>query len=207
MSFFTGTPGSYEKVSRFRPGAQESLAQQSVNAGLQRGAGGAFGTSADYYRDVLSNDSEDFNAFARPELRRFREETIPGLSEQFAGFGGSGSLDSSGFRNAAVNAGTDLSERLGAIRAQLRQQAAQGLMGIGQQGLGQFDENIYRERTPGFLETAAPAIGAGLGMFGGPALGALGNQIGDWISQRAKRPSATDEYDMGRAAQTMGRRI
>ena len=185
MSFFTGTPGSFEQRSRLRPN-QEGLQQQLSRSAMNRGAGGAFGDAADYYRGLLSNDSEDFNAFANPELRRFREQTIPGLSEQFAGFG-SGGLDSSGFRNAAVNAGTDLSERLGAIRAQLRQQAAQGLAGIGQQALGQFDENIYRERTPGFLETAAPAIGAGLGMFGGPALGALGNQFGNWISQRAKQ--------------------
>ena len=206
MSFLTGTPGQYEKVSKLRPGAQENLAQQSVNAGLQRGAGGAFGEAADYYRNNLSDNPADFNAFAAPEMRRYNEQIIPGLAEQFAGFGGSGSLDSSGFRNAAVSAGTDLSERLGAIRANLRQQSAQGLQGIGQQGLQQFDENIYRERTPGLVDFAGPALGAATAIFGGGALNTAGNAFGDWISQRAKRPSPTDEGDMNRAVSTMGRR-
>ena len=104
---------------------QIPLYDQSVNAALNRGAGGAFGDTADYYRNLLSDNSEDYNAFARPEMRNFNENIIPGLSEQFAGMG-SGGLSSSGFRNAAINAGTDLSERLGAIRANLRMQGAQG---------------------------------------------------------------------------------
>ena len=52
----------------------------------------SFGTAADYYRDLLGNDSADFNAFASPELRRFREQIVPDLSEQFAGMGSGLSL-------------------------------------------------------------------------------------------------------------------
>jgi hypothetical protein len=182
MSFFTGTPGSFEKVSNLRPG-QEGLYNQLLRSGMQKGAGGAFGDTADYYRSLLSNNNELFNDISQPELRRFREETIPGLSEQFAGMG-SGGLSSSGFRNSAVTAGTDLSERLGAIRAQLRQQniqnqlsAAHGLSSLGQIGLGQFDENVYRERTPGFLEGLAPLAGAAAGAFGGGALSQFGQNL------------------------------
>jgi len=98
-------------------------------------------------------------------MRQFNEQTIPGLAEQFAGMG-SGGLSSSGFRNAAVNAGTDLSERLGALRAQLRQQGAQGLMGIGQQGLGQFNENIYQQGQPGLFDTLGQGLGSSLGGLG-----------------------------------------
>lgn len=128
---------------------QKPIFDQMTGAAQQRGAGGAFGQSADYYRDLLGNDSADFNAFAAPEMRQFNEETIPGLSEQFAGFG-SGGLNSSGFRNAAVNAGTSLQERLAAIRAGLRQQGAQGLNSIGQQALGtQFTGNMYRPPAEG----------------------------------------------------------
>jgi hypothetical protein len=188
MSFFTGQPGKFEKVSTLRKGGQEGLfnqLQQSLAAG-QRG-GGAFNEAADYYRNLLGNNTEDFNAFAQPELRRFREQTIPGLAEQFAGFG-SGGLDSSGFRNAAVGAGTDLSERLGAIRAQLRQQAAQGLTGLGQLGLQQVDENIYRQGQPGAIEWLAPLIGSAAGTIFGPAGSAIGSGLGNiakgWFKQR-----------------------
>jgi len=149
------------------------------------GTGGAFGDSADYYRNLLSDQSQDYNAFAAPQLRQFNEQTIPGLSEQFAGMG-AGGLSSSGFRNAAVNAGTDLSERLGAIRAQLRQQGAQGLMGLAQGGLQQFNENIYRPAQPGFAESFAPAIGGLAGSFLGPVGAAAGNAAGNFLSSSLK---------------------
>lgn len=128
---------------------QRPVFSQLVNAAQNQGAGGAFGQTADYYRNLLSDNPEDFQAFSAPELRRFREQTIPELSEQFAGMG-SGGLSSSGFRNAAVNAGTDLSERLAAIRADLRQRGAQGLFNIGQQALGtQFTGNLARPPAQG----------------------------------------------------------
>jgi len=123
--FFSGSPEKHERVSSLRRD-QEPLFKQLQEALQKKGGSGAFGQSADYYRDLLSNDSQTLNQLSAPELRRFNEEIIPDLSEQFAGMG-SGGLSSSGFRNAAVNAGTDLSERLGALRAQLRNQGAQGL--------------------------------------------------------------------------------
>jgi hypothetical protein len=80
---------------------------------------------------------------------------------------GSGGLSSSSFRNAAVGAGTDLSERLGAIRAGLRQQGAQGLQNIGNMGLGSFNENIHRPATGGLLGGFAQGAGQGLGQAAG----------------------------------------
>src|SRR5580765_1236223 len=135
-NFLMGTPETRENVSTLRP-EQEGLYNQLTQAGQQRGAGGAFGQSADYYRDLLGNDSADFQSFAAPQLRQYNQDIVPGISEQFAGMG-SGGLSSSGFRNAQIQGATDLSERLGALRAGLRQQGAQGLQGIGQQGLGQY---------------------------------------------------------------------
>lgn len=184
MSFFTGTPERFEQRSTLGP-EQQGLYQQMLRAAQQRGAGGSFGEAADYYRDLLSPDSQTANAMFAPEQRRFREQIVPDLAEQFASMG-SGGLSSSGFRNAAVSAGTDLSERLGAIRAQLRQQGAQGLMGIGQQGLQNYNENIYQTAKPGFLSEIAPLVGAIGGSFLGPvgtAAGtALGNKVGNWLT-------------------------
>lgn len=194
-SFFTGTPGKFEKVSKLRKG-QEGLYNQLQQANMGQGAGGSFGAAGDYYRDLLDPNSQTAQQMAAPEMRNFNENIIPGLSEQFAGMG-SGGLSSSGFRNAAVSAGTDLSERLGAIRAQLRQQGAQGLQNLGQQGLQQFDENIYRERTPGFLEQAAPIAGAALGAFGGPIGSAIGGQLGSMAANWMKPKGSTGPYGGG----------
>jgi len=177
MGFWTGEPGRVENVSTLRD-YQEPLHRQSVNAAKRAGAGGAFGTAADYYRNLLSDNPSDFNMYAAPEMRRFNEEIVPGLSEQFAGMG-SGGLSSSGFRNAAVSAGTDLSERLGAIRANLRQAGAQGLQQIGQQGLQSYTTQYQTPGTEGFLSQAAgPVLGAVGTAVGGPVGGAIGSALG-----------------------------
>lgn len=179
--FFTGSPEKHQNVSTLRP-EQEGLYNQLTQAGQQRGAGGAFGQSADYYRDLMGNDSADFNAFADPQIRQYNQDIVPGISEQFAGMG-SGGLSSSGFRNAQIQGATDLSERLGAIRAQLRQQGAQGLQGIGQQGLQQYSQDrMTQPGSEGFLSQLAPAVGSGVGFaMGGPASGLAGLQAGNWF--------------------------
>ena len=167
----------YDQVSRLGP-EQEPLKNQLINSTMKRGAGGAFGQSADYWRNLISDNSADFNSFTRPEMRRYQEQTIPDLAEQFAGMG-SGGMSSSGFRNAAVGAGTDLSERLGAIRAQLRQSAAQSLFGLGQAGLQGFYENTYQQDAPNPLATIAPIAGTVVGgMFGGPPGAMAGAALG-----------------------------
>lgn len=198
MGLFTGRKGKFEQRSTLNQ-QQQPLFDQ-LQASLQgQGAGGAFGQTADYYRDLYSNDSQAFKDFAAPEMRRFNEDIIPGLAEQFAGMG-SGGLSSSGFRNAGVQAGTDLSERLGAMRQQLRQQGIQGMSQLGQFGLSpQFNENIYQKGQPGLIDSAGPGLGAVAGMFGGPALGALGNAAGSWLSNKfgAQKKQDTSQITSG----------
>lgn len=169
--FLFGKDEQNYSQSLLSPG-QQSLQDQYQNSIQNRGAGGAFGQSADYYRDLLGNNSQDFQNFAAPQMRQFNEEIIPGLSEQFAGMG-SGGLSSSGFRNAAVNAGTDLSERLGAIRANLRNSGAQGLAAMGQGALAHHQENIHRPATGGFVGAVAEGAGKALGKAGAAFLGGL----------------------------------
>ncbi len=172
-NFFGGSPEKHEQISTLLP-EQQPLYQQLQRAGMGQGAGGAFGESADYYRNLLSDNSSDYNAFQAPQMRQFNEDIIPGLSEQFAGMG-SGGLSSSGFRNAAVNAGTDLSERLGQIRANLRQQGAQGLQNIGQFGLNNFSQDrMTQQGSPGFLSQVAPAIGNAAAQYTGAKFGGSG---------------------------------
>jgi hypothetical protein len=182
--FFTGTPEKRENVSTLRPD-QEPLATQAINAGLGAGAGGAAGDSADYYRNLLSDNSADADAFAAPALRQYNEEIVPGLSEQFAGMG-AGGLSSSGFRNAQVQGGVDLSERLGQMRANLRQAGAQGLQQAGQQGLQNYSQNMVTEPgSEGFLSKISPAIGTAVGAFAGTT----GKALGNWASSKFGKSS------------------
>ena len=175
-NFLTGTPGKMRQVSTLRP-EQEGLYNQLQQAGQGAGAGGSFGTSADYYRNLLSDDSQDYNDFAAPAMRQYNQDIVPGISEQFAGMG-SGGLSSSGFRNAQVQGATDLSERLGAIRAQLRQSGAQGLQNIGQAGLQNFSQMYQQPGTPGFLDYASSALGNGIAQGVGTG---VGNKVASWF--------------------------
>lgn len=176
--FFTGSPEKRENVSTLRP-EQEGLYGQLISAGKGRGAGGAFGQSADYYRDLMGDESQDFDAMAAPQLRQYNQDIMPGISEQFAGMG-AGGLSSSGFRNAQIQGATDLSERLGAIRSQLRQHGAQGLMGIGQQGLQGYSQNMTTQPgSEGFLSQMMPALGGAATSYASPGLGS-------WIFGKGK---------------------
>lgn len=160
-NFFLGTPGRFDQRSTLGQPQQQGF-QNLVNAGNSAGAGGGFGQSADYYRSLLNNSGGDFQALAAPEVRQFRQETLPGLAEQFAGLG-AGGLNSSGYRNSVLQANTDLGERLASLRAQLRGQGAQGLQGIASQGLGNFYNTTYMPQTQGFLQALAPGLGQALG--------------------------------------------
>lgn len=205
MGWWSGKKGKYKQISTLTED-QQPLQSELVNAGK-----GNFGDAADYYRNLLSNDSADMQAFAAPELRRFKEDTIPDLSNQFAGMGaGDSGLTGSSFRNAAVNAGTDLSERLGSIRANLRQAGAQGLQDIGNQGLKPVVENVYEPGTEGFGTKATSALlDAGLNYATGGTSGmikmgmnAAKNAFGD-----NKVGKNTNPYGGAQASQTGGSMI
>ena len=133
-NFFMGTPGKFSQQSTLGQ-SQQPLYNQLQEAASGGGPGGSFGQAADYYRSLLSDDNSTLQAMINPELRNFRQNIIPQIGEQFAGMG-AGALNSSGYRNATLQAGTDLAERIASMRANLRQQGAQGLTGLGQQGLG-----------------------------------------------------------------------
>lgn len=180
MAFFTGSPAKYENVSTLQP-YQQGLHKQQVSA-----AQGAIPQLQNYYQGLMSDNPADFQAMAAPEMRRFNEQIVPGLAEQFAGMG-SGGLSSSGFRNAAVSAGTDLSERLGSLRAQLRQSGAAGLQNMANQGLQNVGQSQMTEQgSEGLL---APLLGAGISAIGGPVLGALGGAAGNWLSNKFGKSS------------------
>jgi hypothetical protein len=139
--------------------SQRQMQKQLERAIRGPGAGGAFGESADYYRSLMAPNSETEQSLIAPEMRNYNENIIPGLGEQFAGMG-AGNLSSSGFQNASVGAGTDLAERLGAIRANLRQQGASGLANLGRQAMQPNVENVRNLPQPTFGENLAEGVGS-----------------------------------------------
>ncbi len=50
--FFLGSPGKYEQVSKLDQ-SQQPIYSQLTNAAKQKGAGGVYGTAADYYRSLI----------------------------------------------------------------------------------------------------------------------------------------------------------
>ncbi len=184
-SYWSGGPEQHERVPTLLPN-QLPLQEQQVSAAQNEGAGGAFGDSADYWRKVLSDDPSIMEEFSKPEMRKFNEEIIPDIAERYAGMG-SGGLSSSGFRNATVNAGTDLQERLGALRSNLRQNAASNLYNAGQGALGNYSKDVMTQAETqgagsGFAQTVgalAPIVGSFFGPWGtaiGAGVGALANR-------------------------------
>lgn len=158
-----GGGGGQYKQRNLLSKSQRPLKEQAIQAGLNPGAGGAYGEAADYYRSNLSNNPEDFEAMKAPEMRRFNEEIVPNLAHQFQASGaGDSGVSGSNFANAAVNAGTDLSERLASMRSQLRERSAQGLMNVGNVGLTPHTQNTYQQNAPGFADYASQAAGEAL---------------------------------------------
>lgn len=198
MGWWSGSKSKVKQHSLLSD-TQRPLQNQLEASAMKQGAGGVYGDVADYYRGNLSNDPTDFNAMAAPEMRRYNEQIIPDIAEQYAGMG-SGALSSSGFQNAAVNAGADLSERLGAIRANLRQNSAQGLQQIGSQALNPTVENVMHQGQPGFGQTFASGLGSAIGSgitggfgslgkmnpFGGSNVGAKTSPYGNLASSSAQ---------------------
>lgn len=162
--FFMGQPGQFDQRPNLGPN-QQPIQQNLSNAVQKPGAGGAFGDVADYYRNLLSNDPAQLQAQAAPDIRQFNQQTLPGIANQYAGLGAGGALSGSGFRNASIQAGTDLMERIASLRAGLRQEGARGLTGLGTESLGNYYNNTYQPRSPGLIESLAPALGQAAGAY------------------------------------------
>jgi hypothetical protein len=186
MGLFYGKPEKFQQLSTLNKG-QQGLQSQLLASLQGQGAGGAFGDIADYYRSLMDPSSDAARAFEAPMMREYNEDIIPGLAEQFAGMG-SGAMSSSGFQNAAMREGTNLAERLAAMRQGLRQQGAQGLGGLTMQGMQPTVENVHRPATsgflPGLLQAAAPGIGMALGSALGPAGAAVGGAGASWLTKK-----------------------
>jgi hypothetical protein len=168
-SAFTSKKPGLKKIptmSGQQQGVQNQLLQQLQ--GLL-GQGGGFGQAKNYFQGLLGNDQQSRQDYEAPEMRRFKEQTIPGLTSLF---GGLGAGSSSAFQNALGQAGAGLSENLQALRSQHQGNAANQLAGLPSQLLGHGMQSPFaymQTQGGGGLSNILGSFGQGLS----PGLGQL----------------------------------
>jgi len=109
--------------------AMADIIQQDLPTGQELG----FDELKDYTPQLMQDT--EFGPIADLARKQFREETVPGLAEQFAGAGG---LNSSALIGQLGKAGSDLESKLAAMKSQygLERAGTLGSLAQGQQALG-----------------------------------------------------------------------
>lgn len=114
--------------------------------------GQGYGESLSGLREMLDPSSASYQRFSQPYLDEFQQQTVPGLAERFAGYGGqSGALSSSGFGQALSSAGSNLQTQLAGMKASLQQQALRDILDqyTRQSGLGLGTQSFGYLQKPG----------------------------------------------------------
>ena len=149
---------------------QQGLLNQIIG-GLS-GEGKGVGLGLDYLNDLMQG-GEAFERASAPMMRQFQEQTLPQLSERFAG---SDAMQSSAFGQSLGSAGAGLQENLAALRGQQQQMGLQGLLQMLNPALTkQFDLEVEKGGSSGLGSILGTAAGA---YFGGPAGASIGGQLG-----------------------------
>lgn len=159
-----GSPAQTKQLPTLSKQQQGLLNQLMQMLGGQGGLGQGQQGAIDYQRQLMDPSSQAVNQFTQPYMDQFNQKTIPGLAEQFAGYGGGmgGGLSSSGFGQALGAAGGNLQAQLAALKAGLGQQAAGSLMdqysNLSGRALGtsQFGY-MHQQGNQGFLPQALSA--------------------------------------------------
>jgi hypothetical protein len=181
MSFFRGRKERFQQVPTMTGGQQDFLSQMLGNLGMGGLGGQGYEQSIQKLLQIISGEPSAFKAFEAPMKRQFEQETVPGLLERFSG---AGAGQSSGMQQTLASAGESLSEKLGAQRGELQQNAIQQLlssfMDQAQMGLGAKPfETVFRPAEKSGFEKLLGGLGGfggGVGeMFGRGAGGTLWN--------------------------------
>lgn len=192
LDFLFGSGDKLQKVQTMSREQQGALSNLFSQLGLMGQEGGNYNQSQNYLSELLGGGQESYDKFAAPYMRQFNEQTIPGISERFAGANAQGGgLSSSGFGQSLGAAGAGLQDQLAHLREGLRSNAATSsqdqyrqLLGL---GLGTQANGFQSIKgRPGLFQQLLGASGgvtsgglSGLGgdIYGG-AKGALGRLFG-----------------------------
>jgi hypothetical protein len=160
-----GGKSKKEKMKKYptmNPQQEQLFSQLMEMLGPQGQLGQGYGGALSNLQEMLDPSEESFSRFSQPYMDQFEQQTIPGIAERFAKFGGGmgGGLSSSGFGQSLSSAGAGLQNQLAALKAQLQQQAGKDIMGQYQQMAGKGlnkDTFAYgrRQAEPGFAGSYA----------------------------------------------------
>ena len=162
-SFLFGGKDKTTQHQMYTPEQQALLSQ--IMGGLG-GEGGALGGGMDFIQQLLGGQTAE--TATAPMMRQFDEQTVPQLSERFAG---SDALNSSAFGQSLGSAGAGLQENLFNARNQQQMQGLQGLMAMLNPALGKQFETTVQQGGGGML---GGLIGTGIGGY----LGGIGQGKG-----------------------------
>ena len=136
------------------------------------------------------NEQEFQKGVAEPQLKKFKEETLPALLEglNLKGYSPAGSA----FRRGTLKAGTDLQSKLAELMYNAQQQQKQNRIAgvqnqIGQQAFQNIatpqEESIWKTILPSLLQGGATIAG---GAIGGPSGAVVGNTLASGALKGAK---------------------
>ena len=178
MEMIFGHGDQNVQQSTLTGGQQGFLNNLLSQLGQMSGQGGGMQEAMQTLMGFLDPNSEQYKNFEAPYMQQFNQQTIPGLAEKFAGFGGGmgGGLSSSGFGQALGAAGSNLQTQLAQMKSQMQRQAVGDLFGqynqMGSQGLGtRAFENQYQPGSTGLLGSAITGLTGGVGLGAGPQIG------------------------------------
>lgn len=158
---FTSTPDKVRKIGTQTPEQQQALSQLFQMLGGGGGLGQGAGQGSQFLSDLLNPQSQAYASMEKPYMQQFEQQTVPGLAERFAGFGGlGGGLQSSGFGQALSSAGGNLQAQLAAMRTGTQTQAANSLLQkyLGGLGLGLGAQAFQPAYQPGNTGLFGPAL-------------------------------------------------
>jgi hypothetical protein len=123
--------GTGDKMQSTMAPWQQQMAQQ-YSQGIEKNK--TYQGGNDFLQKLLGGDSSAFQNFERPYQERFEQETVPGLTNMFAGLGtGGGALSGSGFQNSLAQAGRGLSSDLANMRSSMQMNALPQALNYAQQ--------------------------------------------------------------------------
>lgn len=175
-SFLSGNPEKFTQLPTQTPEQQQFLSQMFSQLGLTGPTGQNYNQAQGYLSTLMGGPqggSQAYEQFASPYRTQFQQQTLPSISERFAGMGGGlgGATSGSGFAQALGGAGAQHESNLASLFANLQRGAAGQSMGqyntLAGMGLGVSPfENLYQPQTGGLIGGMGPGIGKGIGEAG-----------------------------------------
>lgn len=114
----------------------------------------------------MFNDPEFFKSFEAPIMRQFQEQTLPQLTNRFAGMGTGGNFQSSAFQNQLGREGANLHEKIAALRGMMQQNAIPQLQQSAQMPSSNYQQLLNSVLSPQPNNVYQPPYSATASMAG-----------------------------------------